>query len=113
MQDLKLTFTYLSGLAIGNREVFREDLSKLDMGSMSENHSLLSMNFRRQTILPTEGVERRERRVGGLGPSFSRLLVCPLPEGYNASEISVVNNMLFRNRGIYYSSIIVRWRFVW
>ena len=78
------------------------------MGSMSEYHSPLSTDFRRQTILPTEGVERRERRVGGLGLSFSRLLVCPLPEGYNASEISVVNNMLFRNRGIYYRSIIVK-----
>ena len=76
MQDLKLTFTYLSGLAIGDREVLREDLSKLDMGSMSENHSPLSTNFCRQTILPTEGVERRERRVGGLGLSFSQLLVC-------------------------------------
>ena len=43
-----------------------------------------------------------------MGLSFSQLLVCPLPEGYNASEISVVNNMLFRNRGIYYRSIIVK-----
>ena len=76
MQDLELTFTYLSGLAIWDREVFREDLSKLDMGSMSEYHSPLSTNFRRQTILPTEGVERRERRVGGLGLSFSQLLLC-------------------------------------
>ena len=67
---------FLFGLEIGDREVLREDLSKLDMGNMSENHSLLSMNFRRQIILPTEGVERRERRVGGLGLSFSQLLVC-------------------------------------
>ena len=83
------------------------------MGINSESHSPLSTNFRKQTILPTEGVERRERRIGGLSPFFSRSLVCPLPEGYNASEISVVNNMLFRGRGIYYRSIIVRWRFAW
>ena len=76
MQDLKLTFTYLSGFEIGDKEVLREDLSKLDMGSMSEYPSPLSTNFCRQTILPTEGVERREQSVGGLGLSFSQLLVC-------------------------------------
>ena len=33
MQDLKLTFTYLSGFEIRDKEVLREDLSKAGHGN--------------------------------------------------------------------------------
>ena len=77
MQDLKLTFPYLSGFEIRDKEVLRKDLSKAGHGNyIRESFTTLYELFRRQTILPTEGVERRERRVGGLGLSFCQLLVC-------------------------------------
>ena len=67
MQDLELTFTYLSGLAIWDREVFWENLSSLTWEVCLSINSPLSTVFLRQTIFPTEGVERRERKVGRLG----------------------------------------------